>query len=115
MIDLKDALLAVPACTLQTVPITTASRHKWLLYWYRGDDGDFYFSFISPRRRSYLALVAYDGRVTDASVATADGYSIASYRESWGDSPEDLDDVLRLIPKHIMRRLHTLLDAIGSY
>ena len=112
MIDLKDALLAVPVYTLQTVPITTASRHKWLLRWYRGDGGDFVFTFVSPRKRCYLALVAY-GRVTDASVVTAHGYSIASYRYSRGDSPEELDAVLRLAPKHIIDRLHTLLDAIG--
>ena len=110
MTDLREELFAAPVYTLQTVPFT-ASRHKWLLRWYRGDDGDFVFTFVSPQRRSYLVLVAY-GRVTDASVVTADGYSIASYRDSWGDSPEGLDDVIRLIPKHIINRLHTLLDAI---
>ena len=110
MTDLRDELYAAPVYTLQTVSFA-ASRHKWSLRWYRGDDGDFVFTFVSPRKRSYLVLVAH-GRVTDVSVVTADGYSIASYRDSWGDSPEGLDDVIRLIPKHIINRLHTLLDAI---
>ena len=116
MIDLKDELFAAPVYTWQTVPIT-ANRHKWWLRWYRGDDGEFFFAFASPRKRRYSFFVERwpggRGRVTDASVTIAHGDTIASYRDAWGDSPEGMDDVIRLTPKHIRRRLYTLLDAIG--
>ena len=116
MIDLKDELYAAPAYTLQRVPIT-ANRHKWWLRWYRGDDGEFFFAFDSPKQRRYSFFVerwtAGRGRVTDASVTIAHGDTIASYRYVWGDSPEGMDNVIRLTPKHILRRLSTLLDAIG--
>ena len=115
MIELKDELFAAPADVWNRVPFT-ASRHKWLLRWYRRDDDGFFFAFVSPRKRSYsfFAKRGKDGgRVTDADVATAHGDTIASYWEVWGDRPDRLDAVIRLTPKHIIDRLHVLLDAIG--
>ena len=112
MIDLKDELFAVPTYKLEHVPITV-SRHKWKMQWYRGDDGEFYFTFISPRGRSYSFFAERGkngrGRVTDASVADARGYSIANYMEGRGDKPERLDAVIRLTPNHILDRLFMLL------
>ena len=110
MTDLKDELYAAPEYEWRHVPFT-ANRHKWWLRWYRREDGEFFFAFISPRKRCY-SFFAADGRVTDADVAIASGKTIASYWEVWGDKPERMDDVIRLTPKHILRRLHTLLDAI---
>ena len=114
--DLKDELLAVPVYEWELVPITV-NRHKWWLRWYRGDDGEFYFAFISPKKRCYVFFAERGkdghGRVTDASVADARGYSIANYMEVRGDKPERLDDVIRLTPRHIIDRLIMLLDAIG--
>ena len=110
MIDLREELFAAPVYTLQTVPIT-ANRHLWRLRWYRGDDGEFFFAFDSPQKRCY-SFFAVRGRVTDASVVIAHGDTIASYRDVWGDSPERMDAVIRLTPKHIIDRLSTLLDAI---
>ena len=116
MIELKDELFAAPVNEWQHVPFTE-SHHKWWLRWYRGDEGNFFFAFVSPKKRSYsfFAELGKDGhgRVTDADVAIARGDTIASYWEVWGDSPERMDAVLRLTPKHILRKLSTLLDAIG--
>ena len=116
MTELKAELAAVPECEWRHVPFT-ASRHKWWLRWYRRDDGEFLFAFVSPRKRSYAFFVERGkdgrGRVTDADVANANGVTIASYWEVWGDSPERLDAVIRLTPTHILRRLSMLLDAIG--
>ena len=116
MIELKDELYAAPVYTWQDVPIT-ATRHKWRLRWYRGDDGEFFFAFDSPKKRCYSFFAERwtngRGRVTDASVTIANGDTIASYRDVWGDSPEGMDAVIRLTPKHILDRLFVLLDAIG--
>ena len=112
MSELKNALFAVPVYDWQYVPITV-NRHKWWLQWYRlGDDGNFCFSFVSPKQRRYIFFTD-GGRVTDASVALANGETIASYWEVWGDKPERMDAVIRLTPKHILRKLSMLLDAIG--
>ena len=118
MIDLRNELYAVPEYEWRHVPITV-SRHKWQLRWYRGDDGEFFFAFDSPKQRRYSCFVERDGgrggrgRVTDASVITARGYSIASYRDVWGDAPQRMDAVIRLTPKHILDKLSMLLDAVG--
>jgi len=111
MIELTDELYAAPVYEWRHVPITV-DRHKWQLRWYRMDDGGFFFSFISPKGRSYPCFVERGGRVTDASVVTARCYTIASYREVWGDGPERLDAVIRITPKHIIDKLRMLLDAI---
>ena len=116
MTELTDELYAVPEYEWRHVPFT-ANRHKWWLRWYRGDDGEFFFSFVSPQKRSYSYFVERwtggRGRVTDASVTIAHGDTIASYWDVWGDAPERLDAVIRLTPKHVLRRLSMLLDAIG--
>ena len=116
MIDLKDELFAVPEDEWQHVPFTV-NRHKWWLRWYRRDDGGFFFAFVSPKKRSYSFFAERGknghGRVTDADVALANGDTIASYWEVWGDRPEKMDAVLRLTPKHILDRLHVVLVAIG--
>ena len=117
MIELKDELLAAPVNDWQRVPLTV-NRHKWLLLWYRiGDNGEFCFSFVSPKKRRYTfytELGANGGRVIGADIAGADnGARIAWYWEDWGDKPERMDAVLRLTPKHIIDRLSVLLDAIG--
>lgn len=116
MIELKDELFAAPVDEWQHVPFTV-NRHKWWLWWYHGDEGNFLFAFISPKKRcySFFAERGKDGhgRVTDANVAIARGDTIASYWEVWGDSPEKMDAVIRLAPKHVLDRLFTLLDAIG--
>ena len=111
MIELRDELFAVPVSVWQIVPIT-ANHHKWWLRWYRFDaDGRFFFSFTSPKKRCYF-FFAERGRVTYAAVDIAHGETIASYWDVWGDSPERLDAVIRLTPKHILDRLQLLLDAI---
>ena len=107
--DLKDELLAVPECEWRHIPFTV-SRHKWWLRWYRLDDDEFFFAFISPQKRCYSCF-AERGKVTDACIASARGYSLASYREAWGD--ESMHAVMRLTPRHIIDRLMMLLDAIG--
>ena len=109
--ELRDELYAVPAYTWQTVPVT-ANRHKWRLRWYRGDDddGEFFFAFDSPKGRRYSCFAAH-GKVTDACIASASGYSLASYRDVWGE-PQRMDAVMRLVPKHVLRKLSMLLDAI---
>ena len=112
MIELKDELFAVPEYEWRRVPIT-ANRHKWWLRWYRGDDGNFFFCFESPKTRSYSFFAERGGRVTDAHVALANGETIASYREVWSDKAKRLDAVIRLTPRHIIDRLIMLLDAIG--
>ena len=115
MIELKDELYAAPEYEWQHVPFT-ANRHKWWLRWYRRDDGDFFFAFVSPKKRSYSFFAErgkHGGRVTDADVALANGRTIASYWEVWGDNTEKMDAVIRLTPKHILDRLFVLLDAIG--
>ena len=114
MIEMKDELFAAPVYEWHHVPFTE-NHHKWWLQWYRiGDDGNFFFSFVSPRRRRYSFYTERGGRVISADIAGADnGARIASYYEDWGDSPARLDAVLRLTPKHILARLFVLLDAIG--
>lgn len=116
MIELRDELFAMPMHEWTFVPIT-ANHHKWWLkmYWF-GDRGSYYFCFVSPRGRSYAfwaGLKHGRGIVTDAEVSLADGETIASYREGWCDTPERMDAILRLAPKHIIDRLLMLLDAIG--
>ena len=111
MIELRDELYAAPEDEWRHVPIT-ANRHKWWLRWYRFDaDGRFFFSFVSPRGRRYC-FFAERGRVTYAAVDIAHGETIASYWDVWGNSPESLDAVIRLTPKHIIDRMQLLLDAI---
>ena len=114
MIELRDELFAVPECEWRDVPITV-SRHKWWLRWYHREDGVFFFSFVSPRGRSYsfFAERGGGGRVTYADVARANGEAIANYWEVCGDKPERLDAVIRLTPNHIIDKLQALLDAIG--
>ena len=116
MIELKDELYAAPEDEQRNVPFT-ANRHKWWLRWYKfGDDGEFCFTFESPktRRYSFWTELGKNGvRMTDADVVLANGETIASYYEAWGDKPERMDAVLRLTPKHILDRLFMLLDAIG--
>ena len=114
MIELKDELYAAPIYDWNSVPFME-NHHKWLLLWYKsGDDGEFCFSFISPRKRRYSFYTENGGRVIGADIAGADnGARIAWYWEDWGDKPERMDAVLRLTPKHIIDRLSVLLDAIG--
>ena len=116
MIELRDELFAAPVYEWRHVPFT-ANRHKWRLRWYRGDGGEFFFVFVSPKTRSYSFFVERGrggrGRVSDAYVTLANGETIASYCEVWGDSPERKDAVIRLTPRHIIDRLIMLLDAIG--
>lgn len=116
MNELKDELNAMHMHEWTWVPIT-ANHHKWWLKMYRfGYDGRFYICFESPNKRRYSFRTARGengGRVTDADVARANGETIASYWEPWGDSPARMDAVLRLTPKHILDRLSMLLDAIG--
>ena len=81
-----------------------------------GDNGNFFLCFESPKKRRYSYYTERGengGRVTDADVACANGETIASYWESWGDKPEKMDAVIRLTPKHILDKLFVLLDAIG--
>lgn len=116
MIEMKDELFTVPVNDWQRVPFTV-NRHKWWLDWYRiGDNGNFGFVFVSPKKRTYTFFVERGkngGRVSDAEVALANGETIARYWENWGDEPERMDAVLRLTPKHVIDRLFVLLDAIG--
>lgn len=116
MLELKDELFAAPIYEWNHVPVTE-NHHKWLLYWYRiGDGGKFCFTFSSPKGRRYTFCAERGkngGRVTDADVARANGEMIARCWEIWGDKPERMDAVIRLTPKHILRRLSVLLDAIG--
>ena len=116
MIELRDELFAAPKYTWRRVPLTI-NRHKWWLRWYRGDDGEFFFTFVSPQKRCYSFFAERwpggRGRVTDASVTIAHGDTIASYRDVCGNSPERMDAVIRLTPTHILRKLSMLLDAIG--
>ena len=114
MIELRDELYAAPEDEWRHVPIT-ANRHKWWLRWYRKDDGEFFFSFVSPQKRCYSFFAERGengGRVSYADVEIAHGETIASYWEVLDDSPEKLDAVIRLTPKHILDRLFVLLDAI---
>ena len=117
MIELKNELFAAPIDEWNSVPFTV-NRHKWLLLWYRiGDNGEFFFSFVSPKKRRYSYYTEggeNGGRVISADIAGAKNDArIASYYESWGDSPARMDAVLRLTPKHIIDKLFVLLDAIG--
>ena len=108
-------LFSVPINDLQRVPITE-NHHKWLLLWYRTGNGNFGFSFVSPKKRRYFFFVMRGERgkrVIDTDVSLANGKTIASYWGSWGDKPDKMDAVLRLTPKHIIDRLYMLLDAIG--
>ena len=116
MIEMKDELFSAPVNEWKHVPFTV-NHHKWWLQWYRiGDNGNFFFSFVSPKKRRYSFFTERGkngGRVTDADVALASGETIARYWEIWGDGTEKMDAVLRLTPKHILNRLFSLLDAIG--
>ena len=117
MIEMRYEMFDAPIYDWHHVPFTE-NHHKWWLQWYRiGDNGEFFFSFVSPKGRRYsfyTALGENGGRVTSADIAGADnGARIASYYEDWGDSPARLDAVIRLTPKHVMDRLFVLLDAIG--
>lgn len=117
MNELKDELFGAPSCEWRHVPITE-NHHKWWLHWYRLEDNrSFGFSFESPNGRKYFFFVERreDGnqRMIDADVSLANGKTIARYWDSWGDSPERLDAVLRLTPTHVLDRLLVLLDAIG--
>ena len=117
MTELTDELFAMPMYEWRVVPITV-NCHKWWLRWYHREDGVFFFAFVSPRGRRYSFFAERDGgggrgRVTYADVALANGVGIASYWEVCGDKPDRLDAVIRLTPKHIMRKLSMLLDAIG--
>ena len=115
MIDLKNELYAAPEDEWRHVPLTV-NRHKWWLRWYRRDDGGFFFAFVSPAKRRYSFYAErgkHGGRVTYADVALANGETIASYWQGWCDTAERMDDVIRLTPRHIIDRLHMLLDAIG--
>ena len=113
MIEIKDELFAAPADTWNRVPFAV-NHHKWLLDWVRfGDECGFCFSCTSPRGRMYSYYTDAGGRVTSAEVVVADGgANVASYYESWGDSPDRLEAVIRLTPRHILDRLFVLLDAI---
>lgn len=113
MIELKDELFAAPIHEWKHIPFTE-NRHKWWLQWYKiGDDGEFFFSFVSPKKRRY-SFYTNHGRVTSAYITDAkNGVWIVSYLESWGDKPDRLDAVLRLTPRHIQYRLYVLLGAIG--
>ena len=112
MIELRDELLSMSVDKWYRVPFTE-NHHKWLLLWYRfGDDGEFFFSFVSPRKRRYSFYIE-GGRVTGAEIVVANGeMTVASYCESWGDKLDRLEAVLRLTPKHVIDRLFMLLDAI---
>lgn len=117
MIEMKDELFAAPVNEWHHVPFTV-NHHKWWLQWHRiGDNGNFFLSFVSPKKRRYsfwTELGENGGRVTDADIVLANGkMTIASYWGGWGDKPERMDAVLRLTPKHILDRLSVLLDAIG--
>ena len=116
MSALKDELLAMPMHVWRFVPITV-NHHKWWLKMYRfGDNANFFLCFVSPMGRRYSFRTERDGdggRVTDADVALANGETIASYWQGWCDTAERMDAVIRLTPKHILDRLHLLLDAIG--
>lgn len=110
--ELKDELNAALIYDWNVIPITE-NHHKWLLGWYRyGDDGEYCFTFISPRKRRYTYYVD-GGRVIGADIAGHDnGARIAQYWAEWGDKLDRLDAVLRLTPRHIQRRLYMLLEAI---
>ena len=116
MIELRDELFAMPMHEWRVVPITV-NRHKWWLKMYRfGDNANFFLCFESPMQRRYSFRTERKdgrGRVTDADVALANGKTIASYWEVWGDTADRMDAVIRLTPKHILDRLFVLLDAIG--
>ena len=117
MIELREELVAMPMYDWRCVPITV-NRHKWWLKMHRsGDDGNFLLCFESPKKRrySYYTERGRNGRVRviDADITLANGKRIASYWEAWGDGPERMDAVIRLTPKHILRKLSMLLDAIG--
>ena len=118
MIEIKDELYAMPMYEWRFVPVEQ-NHHKWWLEMYRiGDDGKFYFCFESPKKRRYSFWAAREKnghvRVTDADVVLASGkMTIASYWEDCGHTLDRLEAVIRLTPKHILDRLHMLLDAIG--
>ena len=116
MTELTAELLAMPMHEWRFVPIEQ-SHHKWWLKMYRfGDNESFFLCFESPKKRQYSFRIdrgKHGGRVTYADVVLANGEAIASYWELWGDNPARMDAVIRLTPKHILRRLSTLLDAIG--
>lgn len=111
MDELKDELNAAPIDDWNVISYTE-NRHKWMLQWYRYGDDAFCFSFVSPKRRRY-SFFSEDGRVIGADIAGSDnGARIASYWDSWGDSPARLNAVLRLTPEHIIDRLFMLLDTL---
>ena len=117
MIEMKDELFAAPIDEWNYVPFTE-NHHKWLLEWYKsGDDGEFCFTFESPKKRRYSFFAERGehggGRVIGAEVYDADIRKIASWWEDCGDKAEKLHAILRLTPEHILCRLYMLLDAIG--
>ena len=109
MTELKSELFAAPEDEWRHVPFVV-NRHKWWLRWYRRDDGVFFFTFVSPKKRSY-AFSAERGGVTSADVALANGETIASYWWGGCDTAKSRDAVIRLTPRHILDRLWMLLDA----
>lgn len=115
MIELKkEELLAAPADVWNRVSYTVNHR-KWSLLWCRfGDDCGFCFSFVSPAGRMYSFYTEGIAKVVaSAEIAVASGErNVVSYYASLGDTPERMDAVLRLTPRHVIDRLLVLLDAI---
>lgn len=114
MNELKDELLAAHVYEWHHVPFTE-NHHKWWLQWYRiGDDGDFFFSFVSPKKRRY-SFYTKSGRVTIAEIVGSDnGARIAWYDESCGNKLDRLEAVLRLTPRHVQYKLYVLFGELGA-
>ena len=116
MTELRAELFAMPMHDWRVVPVTVSRRTWWVIMYRLEGNANSYSCFVSPRGRRYSFRTGrgkHGGRVTDADVAIATGDMIARYCEVWGDTPERMDDVLRLTPRHILDRLSMLLDAIG--
>ena len=114
MTELRDGLSAMHIHEWRFVPITV-SHHKWWLKIYKFGAEGYWFCFISPMRRKYSFRASReDGRVrvTNADVALASGETIACYLEGLCDTAKSRDAVIRLTPRHILRKLSMLLDAI---
>lgn len=114
MIEMKDELLAAHVYEWHHVPFTE-NHHKWWLQWYRiGDDGDFFFSFVSPKKRRY-SFYTNHGRVVRAEIAGKENSPrIAIYWEGWGDKLDGLDTVLMRTPRHVQYRLYMLLGELSA-
>ena len=118
MIELRNELLAAPIDEWHYVPFAE-NHHKWLLEWHKidDDDGEFCFTFESPRRRRYSFFAERGehggGRVIGAEVYDANIRQTASWWEDCGDKADRLHALLKLTPDHILYRLYMLLDAIG--